>query len=213
MTTFIETPRFPDDISYGSRGGPTFATSIIEQDSGSEIRNQHWAYPRHTYDVAYGVTSFARLENLLSYHHIVAGRAIGFRYKDFLDFKSCLISGTPSATNCVIGTGTGALSTFQLYKTYVQGSYTRSRKILKPVIGTVLIAVNGTPSTDFTVDTTTGIVTFTEGNFPAGGTSITAGFEFDVPVRFDVDALSINIEDYNAGSISIPLIELKFGDV
>ena len=86
MTTFIEAPRFPDDISYGSRGGPAYNTTVIVVDSGAESRNQRWSYPRHEYDVAYGVNTLARLEELLEFFHVVAGRAIGFRYKDWMDY-------------------------------------------------------------------------------------------------------------------------------
>ena len=216
MATFIETPRFPDDISYGSKTGPAFATSITEQDSGSEIRNQYWAYPRHQFDVAYGITTLDRLENLLYYFHVVAGRAMGFRYKDFFDFKSCAKASTISNLDSIIGVGTGALATFQLYKTYTQTPYTRLRKIIKPIASTVVVAVAGvakTLNTHFTCSGTTGIITFTGGNIPGVAENVTAGFEFDVPVRFDVDSLSINIEDYNVGSTSVPLIELKSGDV
>jgi uncharacterized protein (TIGR02217 family) len=215
MTTFIETPRFPDDISYGSRGGPGWSTNVVETDSGAESRNQRWSYPRHKYDVAYGIRTLARLENLISYFNVVAGKAIGFRYKDHMDFKSCIRTATPAATNCVIGTGTGALATFQLYKTYTQGSYTRSRKILKPIAATVLIAVGGVTkalTTDYTLSATTGVVTFEAGSIPGNGVSVTAGFEFDVPVRFDTDELSINLDYYNSGAASVILIELKYGD-
>jgi uncharacterized protein (TIGR02217 family) len=215
MTTFIETPRFPDDISYGSRGGPGWSTNVVETDSGAESRNQRWSYPRHEYDVAFGVNTLARLEALLMFFHVVAGKAIGFRFKDWLDFKSCLRAGTPSATDCAIGTGTGALATFQLVKIYTQGSYTRSRKILKPISGTLLVAVAGTTKsegTHYTVNYATGVITFTGGNIPTNGQAVTAGFEFDVPVRFDTDKLSINLNDYNSGAAQVPLIELKYGD-
>jgi len=215
MTTFIESPRFPDDISYGSRGGPGFATSIVVVDSGAETRNQRWAYPRHEYDVAYGVNTIAKLETLLEFFQIMAGRAIGFRFKDWMDYKSCGRDDTPSATDCAIGTGDGSDATWQLVKVYTQGAYTRTRKILKPVAGTVVVAVAGSAKIegiDYTVDTTTGIVTFAGGSAPTAGQAITAGFQFDVPVRFDTDRLSININDYNAAAAQVPLVELKYGD-
>jgi uncharacterized protein (TIGR02217 family) len=215
MTTFIEDPRFPVDISYGSRGGPGWSTNVVETDSGAESRNQRWSYPRHKFDVAYGTRTMARLENLLYYFNVVGGKAIGFRYKDHMDYKSCGRTATPAATDCAIGTGTGALTTFQLYKTYTQGSYTRSRKIVKPIAATVLIAVAGTTktlTTHYTLNATTGIVTFTAGNIPTAGQAVTAGFEFDVPVRFDTDELSINLDYYNSGAASVILIELKYGD-
>ena len=215
MTTFIESPRFPVDISYGSTGGPGWSTNVVETDSGAESRNQRWSYPRHKYDVAYGIKTLATLETLLSYFHVVGGKAIGFRYKDHMDYKSCSRTGTPAATDCAIGTGTGALAAFQIYKTYTQGSYTRNRKIVKPIASTVSIAVAGvtkTLTTHYALDATTGIVTFTGGNLPTTGQAVTAGFEFDVPVRFDTDELSINLDNYNSGASSVILIELKYGD-
>ncbi len=215
MTTFIESPRFPDDISYGSRGGPGWSTTVIETDSGAEARNQRWSYPRHEFDVAFGVNTIVRMEALLSFFHVVAGRAIGFRYKDWLDYKSCARSATPAATDCAVGTGDGTTAAFQLKKVYTQGSYTRSRKILKPIAATVLIAVAGTVktvTTHYTLNDTTGVVTFTAGNIPTAGQAVTAGFEFDLPVRFDTDRLSVNLNDYNSGAAQVPLIELKYGD-
>jgi uncharacterized protein (TIGR02217 family) len=58
------------------------------------------------------------------------------------------------------------------------------------------------------VDATTGIVTF--GAAPSAGVAITAGFEFDVPVRFDSDALDVTLDLERLGSItSIPLLEIR----
>ena len=141
--------------------------------------------------------------------------AIGVRYKDWMDYKSCLLAGTPAATDCAIGTGTGALDVFQLYKTYTIGAYVRSRRILKPIASTVLIAVAGTTktlTTHYTLDATTGIVTFTAGNIPTAGQAVTAGFEFDVPCRFDADDLSISMDSILSGASQVILIELKSGD-
>ena len=40
--------------------------------------------------------------------------------------------------------------------------------------------------------------------------AITAGFEFDVPVRFDTDALDVTLDLERLGSItSIPLLEIR----
>jgi uncharacterized protein (TIGR02217 family) len=210
MTVFIESPRFPDAISFGSAGGPTWNTNIVITDSGAEIRNQRWSYPRHEYDVAFGVKASTDLETLLKFFHVVAGQAIGFRYKDHMDFKSCDVDGTVNSSDCVISSAADGTTSCQLYKTYVQGSYTRSRKILKPVTGTVLVSVNGSNTTAFTVDSTLGKINFAAA--PGAGQVIKAGFEFDVPVRFNTDTLSVNMEDYKVGAAQCPLIELKWAD-
>lgn len=215
-TTFIETPRFPEDISYGSVGGPEYLTNVVEIDSGALIRNSVWTYGRHSYDVAYGVKTQSDLETLLNYFHMVLGRGIGFRYKDWLDYKSCVTEDTPAFTDCNIGTGTGALATFQLRKGYtVGGTYYTYRNILKPVTGTVKVGVAGvqkTQTTHWNVNTTTGIITFTAGNIPGAGAAVTAGFEFDVPVAFASDRLNVNLNDYKAAMAQVALIELKYGD-
>jgi len=137
------------------------------------------------------------------------GRLYGFRWKDWGDYKSCLPSGTPSATDQTIGTGDGTTGAFQLVKAYSSGAQTWTRSITKPVAGTVTLALDGVmQNTGWSVDTTTGLVTFTTA--PASGATITAGFEFDVPVRFDTDQLDVTHDLERLGSItSIPLIEVR----
>lgn len=186
-------------------------TNIIVIDSGAEIRNQQWSYPRHEYDVAYGVKEKYQLENLISFFQVMAGQAIGFRYKDHSDFKSCQYStGTINSSDCVLTTASNTTAV-QIYKTYTQGSYVRSRKILKPTTN-VLVSVNGTNLTtsQFAVDTTNGIINISTGY--STGVVIKAGFEFDVPVRFNTDSLNVNLEDYQVGSAQVLLIELKWAD-
>ena len=94
-------------------------------------------------------------------------------------------------------------------KLYTSGAQSWTRTITKPVAGTVALALNGVAQmTGWTVNTTTGVVTFTAA--PAPGVAITAGFEFDVPVRFDTDTLDVTLDFERLGSItSIPLIEVR----
>jgi uncharacterized protein (TIGR02217 family) len=212
---FLETPRFPDDISYGSRGGPSYNTSIVVIRSGHESRNVNWTASRHFYDVAYGVKTVTQLNSLNEFFHAVGARAYGFRYKDFMDCKSSgAHTTTLTPTDQIIGTGDDSTLTFQLIKTYTKGVFSRERDITKPVAGTTRIAINDVEKeqTDATypwsVDTTTGIVTFSS-NPPPASQPVTAGFEFDVPVRFDTDELSIVYENYEQGTISVPVIEIR----
>ena len=137
------------------------------------------------------------------------GRLHGFRFKDWGDHKSCLPSGTPSPTDQSIGTGDGTTTAFQLVKHYASGSQTWTRTIAKPVAGTVRVALDGAEQIDdWSVDTTTGVVTFDIA--PAAGVAVTAGFAFDVPVRFDTDVLDVTLDLERLGSItSIPLLELR----
>ena len=201
--------RFPDDISRGARGGPERRTQIIELASGDEERNASWANSRRRYDAAYGIRRADDLAVVVAFFEARNGRLYGFRWKDWADYKSCLPSGTPAATDQAIGTGDGMTTDFQLVKVYRSGSQSWTRTITKPVSGTVLVAIDGAEQTSgWSVDTTIGIVTFTSA--PAAGAIITAGFEFDVPVRFDTDTLDVTLDVERLGSItSIPLIEVR----
>ena len=201
--------RFPDNISRGARGGPERRTQIVELASGAEERNASWANSRRRYDVAYGIRRADDLAAVVAFFEARNGRLHGFRFKDWADFKSCLPSQTPGPADQPIGTGNGAATLFQLTKSYTSGAQSWTRAITKPVTGTVTIALNGTPqASGWSVSTSTGLITFTTA--PAVGVAITAGFEFDVPVRFDTDALDVTLDLERLGSItSIPLVEIR----
>ena len=201
--------RFPDNISRGARGGPERRTQIVELASGAEERNASWANSRRRYDVAYGIRRADDLAAVVAFFEARNGRLHGFRFKDWADFKSCLPSQTPSPTNQPIGTGNGSTTQFPLTKRYTSGAQSWTRAITKPVAGSVTIALNGTPqASGWSVSTATGLITFTTA--PAAGMAITAGFEFDVPVRFDTDVLDVTLDLERLGSInSIPLVELR----
>ena len=201
--------RFPDNISRGARGGPERRTQVIELASGDEERNASWADSRRRYDVAYGIRRADDLAAVVAFFEARNGRLHGFRYKDWADYKSALPSQAITATDQQIGTGTGSLQTFQLAKRYTSGAQTWVRTIAKPVAGTVRVALGMAEQlSGWTVDTTTGLVTFTTA--PANGVIIRAGFEFDVPVRFDSDTLDVTLDFERLGSITaIPLLEIR----
>ena len=201
--------RFPDNISRGARGGPERRTQIVEMASGDEERNGSWADSRRRYDASYGIRKADDLAAVTAFFEARRGRLYGFRWKDWADYKSGVPSAIPAATDQPIGTGSGAATSFQLVKLYASGVQSWTRTITKPVAGTVALALNGaTQITGWTVNTATGVVTFAAA--PAFGVSITAGFEFDVPVRFDTDMLDVTLDFERLGSItSIPLIEVR----
>ena len=201
--------RFPDNIGRGARGGPERRTQIVELASGDEERNASWANSRRRYDVAYGIRRADDLAAVVAFFEARNGRLHGFRLKDWADYKSGLPSATPSPTDQAIGTGDGATTAFQLVKRYASGGQTWTRDITKPVAGTVRLALGGVEqASGWTVDTTTGLISFETA--PASGVAITAGFEFDVPVRFDSDTLDVTLDLERLGSItSIPLLEIR----
>jgi uncharacterized protein (TIGR02217 family) len=181
----------------------------VELTSGDEERNASWANSRRRYDVAYGIRRADDLAAVVAFFEARNGRLHGFRYKDWADYKSALPSQAITATDQQIGTGTGSQQTFQLGKRYTSGAQTWVRTIAKPVAGTVRVALGMVEQmSGWTLDTTTGVVTFTTA--PAGGVAVRAGFEFDVPVRFDSDTLDVTLDFERLGSITaIPLLEVR----
>lgn len=204
--------RFPTAIALESRGGPTRKTEIVTLGSGREQRNARWMHGRRRYEAGYGVRSLDDLHAIVNFFEERRGRLYGFRWKDRMDFKSCAPAQPVSATDQVLGTGDGARTQFPLIKTYGGAFDPYVRPIAKPVSGTVRVAVAGVirvAGTHFSVAHTTGIITFNPGFIPAAGAAVTAGYEFDVPVRFDTDELDIDLSAFNAGvAPKIPLIEI-----
>ena len=201
--------RFPDNISRGARGGPERRTQVVELASGDEERNASWVNSRRRFDVAYGIRRADDLAAVVAFFEARNGRLYGFRYKDWADYKSSLPSLAISPTDQQIGTGNGSLKTFQLSKRYTSGAQSWTRTIAKPVAGTIIIALGLVEQmSGWTLDATTGVVTFTTA--PGSGVIVRAGFEFDVPVRFDTDMLDVTLDIERLGSItSIPLLEIR----
>ena len=211
MSDFHEV-RFPLEIARGASGGPERLTQIVTLASGREIRNSRWAHSRRRYDAGFGVRTLDALAVIVAFFEERRGRLYGFRWRDRLDWKSCPPSKTPAATDQRLGTGDGVTAAFQLGKDYGAGATAYRRPITKPWPGEVRIAVDGvaqTESLDFGCDPTTGVVTFIPGRVPAAGAAITGGFLFDVPVRFHIDALDVDLSAFEAGEIpKIPVVEI-----
>jgi len=202
VTAFLETPRFPVDISEGARGGPEFSTEVFTAVSGAEQRNMLWSEARARYDVGFGIREKGDMETVLDFFYACRGRATGFRFKDWTDYQ--IVNETAQQHN-------GSTTVYQITKNYTVGGQSYARAIRKPISGTLsgvtANAVAVTAGVDFTVDYTTGLMTF--GSAPA--TPVVVGYcEFDVPVRFDTDNLEITAEAAELESIqSIPLVEIR----
>ena len=198
------------DISLQSSGGPERRTDIVTLGSNREVRNARWANSRRKFEAGYGVKTFDALSAVLSFFEERRGQLYGFRWRDQLDYKSCAPSQTVSPLDQAIGTGDGTKSLFQLTKTYGQSFNPYLRVIAKPVDGSVRMAVNGVEKVngkDFTNDVKTGLVSFISP--PVAGAAITAGFMFDVPVRFETDFLDVDYSTFQAGQIpKIPIVEI-----
>lgn len=172
--SFLESPRFPDDISMGASGGPVFSTDVVVVSSGHEKRNVIWPNGRAKYDVAHGLRSQAQLDVLIAFFRAVRGKAFGFRFKDWSDFQV-------TSANGVVGTGNGTGGpSHQLFKRYAAGALSELRPIRKPVAGQVVVQRNGGPVTagvgpgQISIDSTTGLITFVA-DAQAAASSITVG--------------------------------------
>ncbi len=213
MSAGFHEVRFPLAIGFGSTGGPERRTDIVLLASGHEERNARWADSRRRYNAGTGLRSLADLHALLAFFEERRGRLYGFRWRDRADWKSSAPDMGVSATDQALGTGDGANAAFQLVKRYGGAFAPYVREIVKPVAGTVRVAVAAVEQaigTDFSVDAATGVVAFLPGRIPAGGAAVTAGFEFDVPVRFDADRIDIDLAAFEAGEApGIPVVEIR----
>ncbi len=204
--------RFPLAISFGATGGPERRIEIVTLTSGRERRNARFADSRRHFDAGTGVRSLDDLYEVLAFFEARRGSLHAFRFHDPFDGKSCRPDAAAAGSDQLLGTGTGSRSRFALVKTYGEGTEAYSRPIAKPVAGTLLVTVNGAavPPADFSFDDAAGEIVFAAGHLPENGAAVRAGFEFDVPVRFDTERLEVSLTAFRAGQIpAIPLIEVQ----
>jgi uncharacterized protein (TIGR02217 family) len=197
--------QLPDDVERGALGGPRFKTFIVALPNGKEKRRVLWEKQRGEWDIGYGIqvkedatNPGEGLDAIVTFFYARMGMANTFRFKDWADFEMPVQN---------IGTGDAAETAFQIFKRYTSGGINYDRNITLPY--TTLVYLNGVLQlSGYTLGTTTGIVTFSSP--PGGGVAITVSCEFDVPVRFNTDALDINMQTFEAGIVpSIPIIEDK----
>lgn len=205
---FLDDVIFPENVSRGSRGGPDWPAEIVTLTSGREERNTAWSAPLRWYDVGFGVRTRDELYLVLRLYHVARGRLSGFRYKDWTDYRSGSPAAAPTALDQALGTGNGTATAFPLSKRYTVGATSFDRRITRPY-GTLLVAVNGTPTASgWTLNPATGVVTFSSA--PAAAAALTWGGEFHVPVRFDGRLDQIAMETAAIGGVpSILLKELR----
>lgn len=212
MLTGFHEVLFPTGISLGSVGGPERRTEIVVLGSGAEERNSRWADSRRKYNAGYGVRTLDELETVIAFFEERRGRLYGFRWRDPADNKSCAPSKEISPLDQNIGIGDGQTIEYRLSKTYGSAYAPWRRIIAKPVGPTVRIAVGGIEvgPDAIAIDDTSGTVRFKASHIPPEGAIVSAGFLFDVPVRFDTDSLEINVSGFRHGAIpDIPLVEIR----
>jgi len=204
---------FPLGVSFGATGGPERRNEIVALTSGREKRNARFSQSRHHYDAGTGVRSLDDLHAVIDFFEARRGSLHAFRFRDPFDMKSCRPDAVPSGLDQAIGVGDGVTDRFALVKVYGTGDDAYRRLVMKPRLESLRVAVatveQDTPSA-FGFDAATGEIVFAPGHVPAAGAVVTAGYKFDVPVRFDTDRLSVNLKAFKAGQIpSIPLVEVQ----
>ncbi|MEN9408720.1 MAG: hypothetical protein RL216_694 [Pseudomonadota bacterium] len=203
--------RFPANLSFGSVGGPERRTEIVTLANGHEERNTPWAQSRRRYDAGLGLRSLDDVAALVEFFEARRGQLHAFRWKDWADYKSCRPSAAVSPLDQVLGTGDGERRVFPLVKAYDPFGSPFLRSVAKPVVGTVVVALSGDPAVetvDYALDAAAGTVTFVLP--PDLGVVVTAGFEFDVPVRFDTDRIAVSVASFQAGEVpSVPVVEVR----
>ncbi len=203
--------RFPASLSFGSVGGPERRTDVVTLANGFEERNSPWAHSRRRYDAGLGMRSLDDIEQLIAFFEARRGQMYGFRWKDWSDYKSGRASQQTGFVDQELGTGDGTRTSFQLVKTYVSGAFSYVRPISKPVLGSVRVGLGAselTEGSEFEVDTTTGTINFAAP--PEPGAPVMAGFEFDVPVRFDTDQIQTSVASFKAGDVpNVPIVEVR----
>lgn len=215
--------RFPTRLTRGSTGGPQRRTEIVTLNNGWEARNAAWADSRRVYDAGLGVQSADDLAEVLAFFEARRGRLHGFRWKDWLDSTSALPSANVAPTDQVLGLGTGIEKNFPLRKAYQSGEHIYHRSIALPLEGTVRVSVDGVEIAEGAgwtlvegaeIEPAAGgplpgkVVVFDSA--PAIGVTVAAGYEFDVPVRFAEDEITVSLTAMEAGEIpSIPVVEVR----
>ena len=203
--------RFPANLSFGSVGGPERYTDVVTLANGFEERNTPWAHSRRRYDAGVAMRGLDDIETLIAFFEARQGQLYGFRWKDWSDYKSGPALADPEYRDQIIAIGDDVTAAFPLVKTYRSGDESYARPITKPVAGTVRLGLDDDEQQEgihYEVDTTTGIVTFAHP--PNAGLRITAGFEFDVPVRFDTDRIQTSMASFQAGDVpNVPVVEIR----
>ena len=220
----FQNTRLQTNVNFGTRGAPNFSTGIFVNDAGAETRVGRWTAPLREYEADFSDRLQYHIYDLLQFFIAMNGPLHSFRFKDWTDYATTsngtthlpdVTGSIPTVSNAdvVIGTGDGSETDFTLAKEYVDtpAAITRTRLLQKPVSGTVTVAIDGVAKTegvDYTVNYTTGVVTF--GSAVTNLLDVTAGCEFDVEVRFGDDTnFDITKNGYATASTRLTLVEQR----
>jgi uncharacterized protein (TIGR02217 family) len=199
----IDNVRMPVDVERGVKGGPMFSTIVNRTDGGKTSTNQNWQYPLYRGQVGYGIQSKSNLVEIINFFYARRGSAYGFLFRDWSDYE---------VEDQLVGTGNGATLNFDIIKTYGDDVRPFYRPIKRPIESSFVVKVNNVVVSDtlWSINETTGVLSFSGGSAPANGHAVTVTGEFNIPVMFTADALDIQMELWNVGSIpNIPIMEVR----
>jgi len=200
---------FPTCPTFGFVAEPNYLVKITAREGGYERRQRMWARPLSKYTgVPTGDQPQNDIEDLLDFWHAMGGMSSGFRFKDWIDYKSCRLGETPTALDQPIAASGDSPPSFRLIKEYPtkSGRTVQQREIARPVGSTILIAnAAGAVQSDWTLDESTGLLT------PGGtfsGVPTRWGGEFEVWCRFDA-IFNPSISDFQVINVTVQLAEIR----
>ncbi len=199
----------PTTVRFGSASIPTTDIQQVHKKSGFRKTNQRRTRQKLILRLIY-LDSIQAISDIMKIWRAMVGPFHTFLCEDALDWnstdgkmdfgdESLITAFDQPMKNTVTGgiLGDGTTTIFQLAKSYAVGATASElREITKPISGTVKAGVNaveltegGSPD-DFTVDHSTGLVTFA--NPPGAGesptaVSVTGGYRYRLPVHFMED--------------------------
>ncbi len=210
--------QLPDDIERGAIGGPMFKTTVVPMASGFEQRNIDWSQTRGEWDASYGIQTKDDYTRLIDFFYNRQGRAHSFPFKDWSDFEIGKFAD-PTSDNQILALGDDVEVDFQIFKRYISGAFNYDRDITKPIAANTVVLLDNVVQTtpgDYSLAALTGIITFVVAPASTGGTGgggeevVSVAGEFNVPVRFDIDKLDIQLQIENASALpSINLVEVR----
>jgi uncharacterized protein (TIGR02217 family) len=179
--------RLSDEVELGALRRDTMNLEIQRGDSGYEDRVRLWSQFLREYEITYpladrdGSPSEA-LQQVYNAFLATGGGEDSFDFEDWRDHE---------VEDEEFGVGDASETEFPLFKSYAFGTRTHTRRIYRPVTGSVTIKANGVTvnPADYTLNLNLGIVTFDSA--PASLASLTWTGSFYVPVRFDPQIQSI----------------------
>lgn len=200
---------FPLCPTFGYISEPNYLVKIVSREGGYERRQRVWSRPLHKYTgVPSGDQPQADIEQVLTFWHAMGGMSTGFRFKDWMDYKSCSLSATPAATDQPLVSSGDSPPSYRLVKEYIYGSVIQEREIARPNGDTILIAnEDGTPidASHWTIDESTGLLTVGSG---FTGTPTAWGGEFYVWTRFDAQ-FNPAISNFQVQNVTVQLAEIR----